>query len=178
MTPQTPMLIYPTARLMALPDPEMDVIRRFLTEHIRGMDPESDKAWRRMWGQIMRADPGEGFQLFRLEERSGPFHRRHRVILERLFDAQERYKLIDPMHDWLKLKAYFVTWGEGTRGQPMPVPRSTAFDKCSEEDVREFHRRMVDLLHEPAIQRHLFPKVRSKDRQGMVDAVLADREDQ
>jgi len=66
------MLIYPTARLMALPD------------------PERDKAWRRMWGQIMRADPGEGFQLFRLEERSGPFHRRHRVILERLFQAQER----------------------------------------------------------------------------------------
>jgi hypothetical protein len=58
------------------------------------------------------------------------------------------------------------------------VPRSTAFDKCSEDDIREFHRRMVDLLHDAAIQRHLFPKVRSHDRQGMVDAVLADREDQ
>ena len=174
MTKPSPILICPTVPLRQLPDAERDVIRRFLTEHLKGMDAANDKRWRRMWGQIMQAEPGEGFQLYREEERSGPFHRRHRVILERLFHAQERYKLIDPMHDWLKVRAYFVNWGEGTRGQPMPVPRSTAFPECSEDEIREFHARMVDLLHDPAVQRHLFPKVRAKDRQGMVDAVLTD----
>lgn len=177
MTKPSPIHICPVVPLHHLPDPERDVIRRFLTEHIRGMDELNDKRWRRLWGQVFRAEPGEGFALYREEQRSGPFHRRHRVILERLFDAQERYKQIKPMHDWLKLKAYFVTWGEGTRGQPMPVPRSTAFPECSEDEIREFHARMVDLLHDPAIQRHLFPKVRAKDRQGMVDAVLADQQE-
>lgn len=42
--------------------------------------------------------------------------------------------------------------------------------------MRAFHNRMVDLLHDPAIQRHLFPRVRAKDRQGMVEAVLDDQE--
>ena len=173
MTPQTPMLIYPTVPLSALPDPERDVIRRFLTEHVRGMDPASDTAWRRMWGQLMRADAGEGFQLYRLEERSGPFHKRHRAILERLFHAQERFPSIKAMHDFLKLRCWFVDWIDGK-----PVPKSTRFDKCTENEIREFHSLMVEQLHEPVVQRRLFPSVRSHDRQGMVDAVLADREDQ
>lgn len=176
MTATSPILFCPVAQLRHLPDSERDVIRRFLTEHVRGMDADNDKRWRRLWGQVMHAEPGEGFQLYRVEERSGPFHRRHRVILERLFEAQERYRLIDPMHDWLKMRCYFVTWGEGSRGQPVPIPRSTAFPACSEDDMREFHGRMLDLLPDPAIQRHLFPRVRAKDRQGMVDAVLSDRE--
>lgn len=176
MTTTSPIMFCPVAPLRQLPDAERDVIRRFLTEHIRGMDAENDKRWRRLWGQVMHADPGEGFQLYRVEERSGPFHRRHRVILERLFEAQERYRLIDGLHDYLKVKTHFVTWGEGKRGQPMPIPRSTSFPECCEDDMREFHRRMLDLLHDPYVQRHLFPQVQAKDRQGMVDAVLANPE--
>ena len=173
MTPQTPMLICATVPWAALPDPERDVIRRFLTEHVKGVDRESDAAWRRLWGQVTRAEPGEGFQLYRLEERSGPFHKRHRAILERLFHAQERFPSIKAMHDFLKLRCWFVDWIDGK-----PVPKSTRFDKCTENEIREFHRLMVEQLHEPVVQRRLFPSVRSKDRQGMVDSVLADREDQ
>lgn len=176
MTTTSPILICPVIPLRQLPDTERDVLRRFLCEHVRGIDGDNDRRWRRLWRQIMQAEPGEGFQLYRHEERSGPFHRRHRVILDRLFHAQERYKLIEPMHDWLKLKAYFVTWGEGKQGQPMPVPRSTNFNDCSEDDMRDLHSRIVDLLHDPAIQRHLFPRVKAAQRQGMVDAVLGDEQ--
>lgn len=172
MTKASSILVCPVVPLRQLPPSEIDVIRRFLFDHMRGMDQKSDKRWRRLWGQLWKAEPGEGFPLYRMEERSGPFHRRHRVILERLFQAQERYTQIEPLHDWLKLKAYFVTWGEGTRGQPLPLPRSTSFPECSEDEVREFHTRMVDLLHDARIQRHLFPRVKSAQRQGMVDAVL------
>lgn len=174
VTKAASILICPMVPLRQLPPGEQDVLRRFFCDHVRGMDAKHDKRWRRFIAQLWRAEPGEGFQLYREEERSGPFHRRHRVILERLFQAQERYRLIDPLHDWLKLKSYFVTWGEGTRGQPIPVPRSTNFDDCSEDDMREFHARMVDLLHDPHVQRHLFPRVKTAQRQGMVDAVLAD----
>lgn len=178
MTTTSPILFCPVAPLRHLPDAERDVIRRFLTEHVRGMDADNDKRWRRLWGQVMHAEPGEGFQLYRVEERSGPFHRRHRVILERLFEVQERYRLIDGLHDYLKVKTHFVTWGENRFGNPIPVPRSTAFPDCSEDDMRSFHARVVDLLHDPYAQRHLFPQVQAKDRQGMVDAVLADPESQ
>ena len=63
MTTQTPILICPVAPLRQLPDAERDVIRRFLTEHVRGMDAENDKRWRRLWGQVMSAGPGGGGQL-------------------------------------------------------------------------------------------------------------------
>jgi hypothetical protein len=170
-------LLCPVVPLRQLPPGEVEVVRRFLFQHIRGMDPENDKRWKRLWGDLWHAPAGEGFQLYRAEERGGPFHRRHRVILQRLFEAQERYTNVDAMHEWLKLKAFFVTWGEGKNGQPKLVSRSTAFDVCSEDEMRELHNKIVDLLHESGIQRHLFPKVKAKDRQGMVDAVLANPEE-
>ena len=177
MTTTSPILVCPVIPLRHLPDSERDVIRRFVSEHVRGMDAANHRRWMRLWGQIFKAEAGEGFQFYRLEERSGPFHRRHRVILEKLFHAQERFRLLEPMHDWIKVRCYFVTWGEGSRGQPMPVPRSTNFDECPEADMRELHTRMVDLLHEPTAQRYLFPKVKASQRQGMVDAVLADEQE-
>lgn len=173
MTQPSAILIAPTVPLRALPDAERDVLRRFFTEHVKGMDSASDKRWRRFIGQLFRAEPGEGFELVRLEHRNLPFHARHRAILERLFQSQERYQLIDAMHDWLKLKTYFVTWGEGRRGNPIPIPRSTAFDQCSEDEMREFHGRVVDFLHDPACQRHLWPHLKAPARGAMVDNILA-----
>jgi len=162
-----PILICPTVPLGSLPDAERDVIRRFLTQHIRGMDAAHDKRWRRMWGDIMHAAPGEGFQLYRAEARGGPYHRMHRAVLERLFDSQERYTNIDVLHDKLKLLSWFVEWSDGK-----PKPRSTAFDVCSEDDLREFHTRMVDVLHAPHVSRHFWPHLKAPQRQEMVELVL------
>jgi hypothetical protein len=164
-------LICPVHPLRHMPDPLRDAMRTIFTEWVRGMDTRSQRRLLRLVGQIARAEAGEGFQLFRLEERSGPFHRRHRVVLEALFQAQEAYPNIDALHDHLKLKTWFVTWKDGK-----PTPRSTSFEDCSEDEIREFHARVVDLLHDPYEQRKLFPSVPAKLRQGMVDAVLADKE--
>lgn len=165
-------LIAPTVQLHRLPDPERDVLRRFFTEHVRGMDRKHDRRWRRFVKDLFNAAPGEGFQIYRAEERGGPFHRRHRVILQRLFDSQERYTNVDAMHDALKLRCYFVTWEEGKTGRPIPKPRSTAFDECSEDEIRELHTAMVDLLQTPHIQRLLWPHLKFPQRAEMVEAVL------
>lgn len=178
MTRLSSILICPQHPLRLLPDGDRDVLRRFFTEWLRGMDTRSQRRLTRLLAQLSRAEPGEGFQLFRMEERSGPFHRRHRAVLERLYAHQERFSNIDALHDWIKFKTYFVTWGEGKRGQPLPVPRSTEFAKCSEDDMREFHGRMVDLLHDPATQRHLWRHLKAPARAAMVDAVLADRQEE
>jgi hypothetical protein len=99
------------------------------------------------------------------------------VILQRLFDSQERYTNVDAMHDALKLRCYFVTWEEGRAGRPIPKPRSTAFDECTEDEIRELHTAMVDLLHAPHIQRLLWPHLKAAQRAEMVDAVLARNEE-
>lgn len=178
MTPPSAFLVAPTVQLNALPDLDRDVLRRFCTEHVRGIDAESDRRWRRMWSQLMRATPGECFELVRAEPRDLPFHRLHRVVLERLFNAQERFHPIDALHTWLKVRTHFVTWGIGPRGNFVPIPRSTAFDECSEDDMRDFHRRMVDYLHDPECQRHLWRHLPAPQRAEMVESVLAKPEEE
>ena len=178
MTKPAAILVCPIVPLRFLPDTERDVIRRFLFDHVRGMAKQDDKRWRRLWGRLWKAEPGEGFQLYVEEERSGPFHKRHRVILEKLFASQERFRHIDALHDWMKVGAYFVTWEEGKTGKPIPKPRSTAFPECSEDEMREAHAAMVDYLHTERAMRYLWKNLKPALRQGMLDAVLqADERD-
>lgn len=160
-------LVCPVVQLHTLPDPERDVLRRFFTEHVRGMDRKHDRRWRRFIRDLFNASPGEGFQLYRAEERGGPFHRMHRVVLTRLFDAQETFTDEDVLHDWLKVKCWFVRWEEGK-----PVPRSTNFDECSEDEIREFHAKFKDLLQQPWVQRRFWPHIPAKQRHEMVEIVL------
>lgn len=172
MTKPSPILICPMVPLRQLPDNERDIIRRFLFDHVRGIGAKNDEAWHRLWNRITKADPGEGFQFFVLEERSGPFHRRHRVILEALFASQERFRLIDKLHDWLKVGAGFVTWAPGLDHKPVAIPRSTNFEDCSEQEMRRFHKDAIDYLHTERAQRFLWKKVKASQRPEMLEAVL------
>lgn len=178
MSAASPILICPVVQLHTLPDAERDVLRRFFTEHVVGMDSVYDKRWRSLVRDLFNAQPGEGFELLRKRERGGPFHRRHRVILQRLFDSQERFTNLRRLHDWLKVGAGFVEWTEGRKpGVMVPKPRSTAFDKCSEDEMREFHGAAVDYLHTARAQRVLWRVVKSKDRPAMLEAVLRNPEE-
>jgi hypothetical protein len=176
MTKPAAMLVCPTVPLRQIPQAERDIIRRFLFDHVRGLDRQSDARWRRLWGSLWAAEPGEGFQIAVFEERSGPFHRRHRAILEALFASQERFRHIDKLHDWLKVGAGFVTWGEGRTGKLLPIPRSTAFPECSEQEMREAHAAMVDYLHTDRAQRFLWRHLKPNARQEMLDSILQNHE--
>lgn len=164
--------VCPVVALRQLPPAEVDIVRRFLFDHIKGMDRENNARWRRLWGRMWKAEPGEGFQIYIVEARSGPFHRRHRAILEALFQSQERFRHIDKLHDWLKVGAGFVDWQPGKDGRPVAIPRSTSFPECSEDEMREAHQAMVDFLHTEHALRWLWKSVKPALRQGMLDAAL------
>lgn len=174
MSRTSAILIAPRVQLQSLPDQDRDVLRAFFTEHVRGMDAKHHKRWVRFVRDLFNAAPGEGFQFYRVENRSGPYHRMHRAVLDRLLESQERYTNIDVLHDKLKLLCWFVEWVDGK-----PKPRSTSFDDCSEDEIREFHTRMVDLLHAPHVSRHFWPHLPAAQRQEMVEHVLRNpKEDQ
>lgn len=167
MSAASPILICPRVNLSALPDSERDVLRRFWTEYVGGADADNEKEWRRLGRDLFNAEPGECTQLYRAEERDGPFHRRHRAILANLLDKVEGFTNPDALHDWLKLKCWHVDWVNGK-----PVPASTAFDKCSEARMRKFNRRLTDLLQEPWVQRRFWPHIPAAQRHEMVELVL------
>lgn len=176
MTRPADILICPVESLGYLTDAERDVLRRVLFQKIRGMTRDHDARWRRLWGDLMNAKPGEGFKLFRVEERSGPFHRRHRAILERLFQNQDRFTNIERLHDWLKVGAGYVVWNEKTG---KAVPRSTSFPETSEDEMREAHAAMVAFLRTERAQRFLWRHLRRKPAlmAEMVEAILSDQQE-
>lgn len=176
MTKPTDMLICPIVPLRQMPEADKDIVRRFLFEHVKGMDSQSESRWRRLWGRMFSAEPGEGFQIAITEERVGSFHRRHRAILEALFSSQERFRHIDKLHDWLKLGGGFCTWEAGKDHKPVAIPRSTSFDDCSENEMREFHKAAIDFLHEPRSQRFLWKHLKPNARQDMLDSILQSHE--
>ena len=165
-------LVCPMVPLRQIPANEVDVIRRFLFQNMRGLSERDDKRWRRLWGRFWAAEPGEGFQIMVAQERSGPFHRRHRALLEKLFASQERFRHIDALHDWMKVGAYWVTWEEGKTGKPVAKPKSTDFESCSEDEMREAHTAMVDYLHTERAQRFLWKNIKPAMRADMLEAAL------
>lgn len=167
------MMIAVAEPLAQIPPHELDVLRRLLFQNLRPINSQTRAAWNRLWRDIFNADPGECFAMLREEGRVGQYHKMHRAFLGRLFESQERFVNEKALHDWLKIGAAFVTWGEGPRsGKPIPIPRSTAFKECSEDDMRQFHRDAVDYLHTPRAQRVLWRHLKPAQRAAMVEAVL------
>lgn len=178
-TKPSPILFCPVVALRQLQPAEREVLSRVLFQGIKGMDAQNNERWKRFWSQIWNAEPGVGFQIYVAEERSGPFHRRHRVILEKLFESQDRFRHIDKLHDWIKVGAGFVTWEPGKDNKPVAIPKSTSFPECSENEMREFHEAMVDYLREPRAQRYLWKHLKPAMRAEMVETILDDhREEQ
>lgn len=177
MTKPSDILICPVVPLRQLPPAEVDVIRRFLFQHIRGMDAQNDKRWRRLWGNVWQAEAGESFQLLSMEERGGPFHRRHRAILDKLFQNQDAFTNIERLHDFLKIGAGFVIWEPGKDHKPVAIPRSTAFNVCDENEMREFHADMEEFLRTERAQRRLWRRVKPAARAEMVEAILSDHDE-
>jgi hypothetical protein len=160
-------MVCPVVDFTTLPERDLEVIERFLMQRLRGLDRKHDRRLRWLARKLLSAAPGEVFELEVYVGRHGGYHRMHRKVLQRLFDAQDRYYDIDALHDWLKVRCVHVDWVGGK-----PVPASTSYRKCDEARMREFHNKMVELLHDPYVQRHLFPAVRAQERPAMVEAVL------
>lgn len=177
MTKPSAILVCPVVALRQLPPAERDIVSRFLFQHIRGMDAQNDKRWRRFWSQVWQADAGVGFQLLSMEERGGPFHRLHRVILDKLFQNQDAFSNIDRLHDFLKYGAGFVNWEPGKDNKPVAIPRSTAFNECSEDEMRQFHSDMEDFLRTERAQRRLWRRMKPAARAEMVEAILSDQQE-
>lgn len=169
-------LITKRASLAALPEPQRATLRHVLMDAIGGLDSTHDSRWRRFMNRLLRAEPGEVFQLDSVVQRSGVFHRRHMALEQNLFDHQERWLTLTSMRDWLKTGAGWVEWLPGARGGIVAVPRSCSYETCSDDEMREVHEAMVAFLNTPHAQRFLWPHLNAPGRAAMLESVMADRQ--
>lgn len=154
-----------------MPEHELAIVRRFLFDGIRGLDEKHDKRWRRLWSRIIKSEVGEVFHLQNVVDRSGPYHRMHMGLEQRLFDRQERWAKLEHLRAWLKAGA---GWGdyELVNGRMKFVPRSTSYEACSDDEMREVHVSMVAFLRTPYAQRHLWGHLKPVQRSEMLESIV------
>lgn len=161
-------------RTDAAPPNEQDrgALRRFLTGYIDGFNRDDKRAWRRFLKRLMGLEPGEMALIEARMPRSGPFHRYHMALEQRLFDAQERFDNFEALRYWLKVGACWVTWAAGPKGGVVPIPRSISYAKADEEEFRRYHDQVVGFLRGEHAAKYLWPHLTPAARAEMMDGIL------
>lgn len=165
-------MVTPVVPLRDLPPAELEVVSRFLFRHMRGLNAEHSRRWRRMWGRVAQ---GEVLQVYPVVDRSLAYHRRHMAIEGRIFEHQDGFAPTKTgeraFRNWLKVGASLVKL-ELEGGEPKWLPGSCSYDELSDDEFREFHEAAMDFLHTPRALRKLWPAVRSAQRLEMLESVL------
>jgi hypothetical protein len=168
--------------LRAIPDAERDVIWRFLTEHLHGINDTMTTRWDRWWRRLFKGDDDEAFMLYTEVGRSMKFHRRWMAIEGRIFANQDFFVNQDRFRDWLKTGA---AWGEYHLGKDrygadkmVFLPASIALEHASDDEMREFCEHAVEFLRSDRAQKRLWPHLTYPQRTDMLESLLADPRDQ
>lgn len=155
-----------------IPDADRDAVRRVMFGLVDGLGDVGRKQWRRFVNGLISLEPGEMVFIVTHKARSGPFHRRHMAIETAVFEAQEKFTNFEQFRNWLKVGSGFCDWIAGPRGAVIPVPKSIAFDKLEDGEMRQVHDDMIAFLRSEhagkALWKHLAPTARTE----MIESVL------
>ncbi len=151
---------------------ELEGARVLLFGTLDGATKEDRSGWRRFWKRVTRFEPGEFVQFDVVQPRSGPFHRFHMALEQRLFDSQERFSDFEQFRYWLKVGAAWVTWAAGPKGGVVPIPRSTSYAKADEDEFRKFHDQVIGFLRGPHAAKYLWPHLSPSAQAEMMEKVL------
>jgi len=146
--------------------------RRVVFGIVDGMGEQHQRRWRRLWNRLMRLEPGEMMTFISHLARSGPFHRRHMLIEQRVFEAQERFDDFEIYRYWLKVGAQWVVWVPGPTGGVVPVPRSVSYAKADEHEFQEFHAKTMVFLRGPHAAGYLWPHLSPMAAAEMMETIL------
>jgi hypothetical protein len=152
---------------------DREAARRVLFGQVDGLSEQHRKSWRRMWAWFLnKAEPGEMLELKTHRERLGWYHRKHMLMEARVFNAQERFTVVEQFRNWLKVGAGHCDWCPGPKGGVIPVPRSIEYARMGQDEMEIFHANVVEFLRTPHAIKTLWPKMPEHQRELAVEAVL------
>jgi hypothetical protein len=155
-----------------IPEADRAAARRVLFGMVDGLGEVGRKQWRRFVSSLMQMEPGEMVSIRTHKARSGPFHRRHMVIETAIFEAQEKFENFEQFRNWLKVGSGFCDWIAGPKGAVIPVPRSMAFDKLEDGEMRQVHDDMVAFMRSEHAGRALWKHLEPAARMEMVESIF------
>lgn len=157
-----------------IPEQDREAARNVLFGIVDGLGDRGKKQWRRFVNGLMRLEPGEIVTIRTHKKRSLGFHKRHMLIEQRVFEAQERFEAFEQFRNWLKVGSGFCDWCAGPKGGVIPIPKSIAFDELEEGDMREVHEDMVAFLRSHHATRFLWRHLAEPARTEMIESILAE----
>lgn len=148
---------------VSMPDERgMDGASRLLFKCLDGMGKDDRASWRRFWKRMINLAPGELVEVQMVIPRSGPFHRRHMAIEQRVFDNQERFDDFEAFRIWLKVGAGWVIWAPSETGALIPVPKSISYAAADENEFQQYHGKVMAFLRGPHAAPFLWPYLEEK----------------
>lgn len=157
----------------SLTEEEKAIARRVVFGFVDGLGEHGQRQWRRLWNRLLRLEVGELVAIQAMQPRSGPFHRRHMLIEQKVFDAQERFDQFDQFRYWVKVGAGWVTWAAGPAGGVVPIPRSTSYAAADQEEFQQFHDQVMRFFRGPHAAPYLWPGAPERAHQ-LMDTILGE----
>lgn len=155
---------------IAMPS-QLEPVRSLLFGALDGFSRDDKRSWRKFWKRLFEAEPGELVTVEMRFPRCGIFHRRHMLLEQRVFDAQERFQSFEQFRQWLKVGAGWVDWCAGPKGGVVPIPRSISYASADQDEFERFHNAVVEFLRGPHAARFLWRHLGDKAHEAM-DAAL------
>lgn len=152
---------------------DADAARKVLFGQIDGLSQTHKKSWRRIWNWFLKkAVPGEMLEIKTHRERLSWFHRKHMLMEQRLFEAQERFDNFKQFRNWLKVGAGHCDWVPGPKGGVFPVPKSTSYAELEQDGMEIVHDAMVAFLRTGHAQKTLWRHLSEQKRDEMMSSVI------
>lgn len=155
-----------------LTDQQREALRAGLFGVIDGLSEQDRKSWRRFMTHLVDLEPGEMATIETKIPRKLGFHRRHMMIEQAVFKAQDRMASFKQFRNWLKVGAGFCDFMPNRDGQLVAVPNSISFADCDEATMRQFHDDCVAFLRTEHAARFLWPHLDGARACEMVEAVF------
>jgi len=153
---------------------DKDAARKVLFGIVDGLGDQGRKQWRRFFNMLMRLEPGEMVEIRTHKERIGLHHRRHMLLEQRVFEAQERFQAFKDFRVWLKCGAGFVDWFPGPKGGVIPVPKSISYSALEELEMQQVHDDMVTFLRTPHATKTLWKHLSLPQQGAAIESILAE----
>lgn len=151
---------------------ELDVMRRFFTQKVRGLSDDHHRRWLR-W--LKRLTSGEVCEFYPIVDRAGPYHAHHMAVEGAIFENQDGFPPSKAgeraFRNWLKTGASLVRL-ELHGDEPKWLPGSLKYEETSDDEMREFHEAAIAFLRTPHALKRLWPVVKPDLRPEMLEPLL------
>lgn len=141
-----------------------------------GVSDRDQRSYGKFLTRARELTPRESLRLSWKEPRSGPYHRRHFLMITALFDAQEQFDDDTAFRKWLEVGAGYCKYVPGPDGRMVALPDSIDYDTLDQAQFEPIHEAVFRFARSERARRFLWGHLPDQHSMDMVDAVLREFE--